>query len=121
MLLLFAGSSASAQPRPVTAEEAMEVHKRTFSAVPKQECGDAAGQEEIVVCGNRNNERYRVTVPPAPGQRVRGEPLSTLEGIKPETCTNIGQTRGCPYVDFYGIGLMIAKKVITKVIEESGE
>ena len=121
MLLLIASSPASAQPRQVTAEEAMEIHKKTFAATANQGCDQTLHKEEIVVCGARNNERYRVAVPPAPGQRERGELPSTLETIKPETCTNIGQSRGCPYIDIYGIGVMIAKKVITKVIEDAEE
>jgi hypothetical protein len=122
MLLILAGSSASAQPRQVTAEEAMEIHRRTFSVVPKAECSGAREAEEIVVCGSARSP-YRLPVPPepVPGQRVPGELPSAVEATKEVTCTNIGHTRGCPYVDIYGIALMVGKAVAEKAIEALAE
>jgi len=122
MLLILAGSSASAQPRQVTAEEGMEIHRGTFSVVPKLDCGPAGEGEEIVVCGSARSP-YRLPVPPGPvpGQRVAGELPSAVQATKEATCTNIGQTRGCPYIDIYGIALMIGKKVAEKAIEALAE
>lgn len=121
MLLILAGSSAAAQLRQVTAEEALKIHKNTFATAPKVGCASATDREEIVVCGSREKERYRLTVPPAPGQRVAGEAPSALAATKEETCTNIGATRGCPSIDILGIGMMIAKTIVTKVIEAEDE
>ena len=122
ILLILAGSSASAQPRQVTAEEGIEIHRRTFSAVAKVDCAQTKETEEIVVCGSARSP-YRLPVPPepVPGQRVPGELPSAVEATKEATCTNIGQTRGCPYIDIYGIALMVGKKVAEKAIEALAE
>jgi hypothetical protein len=122
MLLILAGSPASAQPRQMTAEEAMEIHRRTFSVVAKVECGPGTEADEIVVCG-RARSPYRLPVPPepVPGQRVAGELPSATEAAKEVTCTNIGATRGCPSIDILGIALMVGKAVAEKAIEAIAE
>ena len=117
ILLVLAGSSASAQLRQVTAEEAMEIHSRTFSTVPK-DCGQAREAEEIVVCGSpRSPYRLPIQPEPVPGQRVAGELPSAVEATKEVTCTNIGHTRGCPSIDILGIALSVGKMIAEKVIE----
>lgn len=121
MLLILAGSSATAQARQVTAEEAMEAHRQALS-IPGAKCGDTIDAEEIVVCG-RSQDQYRLPlpVPPVPGQRVRGEGPSAIAATKEETCTNIGHTRGCPSLDLFGVALMVVKTVVAKVVEEAAE
>jgi len=116
ILLILAGSSASAQYRQVTAEEAMEIHRKTFSAVPKN-CGEPKA-DEIVVCGSAPS-RYRLPIPPepVPGERVAGELPSAVEASREVTCTNIGHTRGCPSLDILGVAMMVGKVVVEKVIE----
>ena len=122
ILLILAGSSAAAQPRQVTAEEAMEIHRRTFSTLPEAGCGEAREAEEIVVCG-RSRSPYRLPVAhePEPGKRIPGELPSAVDAAKEVTCTNIGHTRGCPSIDILAIGVMVAKKVAEKAVEALGE
>ena len=116
ILLIVAASSASAQHRQVTAEEGIEIHRRAFSAAPKN-CGQPKA-DEIVVCGSAANP-YRLPIPPepVPGERVAGELPSAVEATKEVTCTNIGHTRGCPSIDILGIALSVGKVVAEKVIE----
>ncbi|HEV2079813.1 MAG TPA: hypothetical protein VGR19_07960 [Allosphingosinicella sp.] len=120
ILLILAGSSASAQHRQVSADEAMEIHRRTFSAVPKVDCTQTEEREEIVVCGSARSP-YRLAVPPEPGQRVAGALPSSVEATKEVTCTNVGHTRGCPSFDILGVALMVGKAVAKKVIEAVAE
>lgn len=117
ILLLLAGSSASAQQRRVTAEEGIEIHRRAFSAVQKVDCRQTKEAEEIVVCGSARSPP-RVTVPPQPGQRVAGELPSAVEATKEVTCTNIGQTRGCPSVDILGVALMVGQVLFKAVTQD---
>jgi hypothetical protein len=122
MLLALAASGASAQPRQVSAEEAMEIHRKTFSAAAKVECGRGAQEEEIVVCGSaRSPYRLPVAPEPVPGQRVAGELPSGVEAASEVTCTNIGHTRGCPSLDILGVALMVGKAVAEKALEAISE
>jgi hypothetical protein len=122
ILLILASSSGAAQPRQVTAEEALEIHNRIFSVVPKGECGKARETGEIVVCGSGRSP-YRLPIPadPVPGQRVAGELPSAVKAAKEATCTNIGHTRGCPYVDIYGIALTVGKAIADRALEALAE
>lgn len=117
ILLILASSSASAQPREVTAEEGMEIHRRTFSAVRKVDCRQTKEAEEIVVCGSARSP-HRVIVSPQPGQRVAGELPSAVEATKEDTCTNIGQTRGCPSVDILGVALMVGQVLFKAITQD---
>ncbi len=72
VLLILAESSTSAQPRQVTAEEGMEIHRRTFALAPEKKCPTAENPDEIVVCG-RVARDYRVPYAPELGDRVPGE------------------------------------------------
>jgi len=118
MLLIFGASSVSAQPRLVTAEEGMEIHRRTSSALPQDKCEQTREAEEIVVCG-KSSSPYRLPMPidPPPGQRIAGETPSALAATKEASCTNIGHTRGCPSVDLLGVAAMLGKAIVGMVIE----
>jgi hypothetical protein len=81
-------------------------------------CPDRGG-DEIVVCGKATSP-YRLPLPPEPlpGAIERGVVPSPVALTKEETCTNIGQTRGCPSFDILAIGLMIGKAVLEQVVKE---
>jgi hypothetical protein len=44
-----------------------------------------------------------------------------VEATEEATCTNIGHTRGCPYVDILGIALTVGKMVAEKALEAIAE
>ncbi len=93
------------------------------AVIGTRRCSPAGGGEaEIVVCG-RGQSPYRLPLPvePLPGERVRGEVASPVALTKEETCTNIGQTRGCPSFDILAIGLMIGKIVVEQAVKEAIE
>jgi hypothetical protein len=56
-LLLFAPQDQN-PPQPTTPAEAMEMHRRTWSANPK--CERARDENEITVCSRREADKYRV-------------------------------------------------------------
>ena len=122
MLLILAASSASAQPRMVTAEEGLEIHRRTSSALPQDRCEQATDAEEIMVCGKPGSP-YRLPMPidPPPGQRIAGETPSALAATKEASCTNIGHTRGCPSLDLLGVAALVGKAIVGKVVEHVRE
>jgi hypothetical protein len=110
---------AAAQP-PASAEAMLAEQKRGLvSALGTRRCREGGATEEIVVCG-RAASPYRLPLPveALPGETVRGEVPSPVALTKEETCTNIGQTRGCPSFDILAIGLMIGKVVVEQAIRE---
>jgi hypothetical protein len=120
VLFILGGAPAWGQQRLVTAEEGVELHRRTFFIASKAECGPKEA-EEIVVCGGpRSPYRLPFSVD-APGQRVEGELPSAVEATKEVTCTNIGHTRGCPSIDILGLALTVGGIVARKVIEAVAE
>jgi hypothetical protein len=83
-LLLIAPLAASpARAAPVTAEQAIEIHRRTFEPVAARLDCPEGEDGEIVVCARREEvSPYRYTGPVArePGAYVPGEP----RGVGPE-------------------------------------
>jgi hypothetical protein len=119
---------AVAAPVPAAAQgqssaEAMisEQQKGLQAAIGTRRCraGGSDGDGEIVVCGQAASpHRLPLPVDPLPGATVRGEPPSPVALTREETCTNIGQTRGCPSFDILAIGLMIGKVVVEEAVRE---
>jgi hypothetical protein len=107
MLLLISGSSASAEPRYVTAEEGMEIHRKTFAVTRPGSCAAAKDAQEIVVCGQVSRD-YRVPYEPEPGARVAGEGSGAAA---------LGCLRMCPQpVDVKKIAVT-AVKVFRKIFD----
>ena len=106
---------------PLAADEAIANQKREVrEAAGTAPCPAEGGGEEIVVCGRRGPNPYRLPLPAAgPGDRVAGETPSAVGLTKEETCTNIGHTRGCPSFDILAIGLMVGKVVAEKVVNKA--
>jgi hypothetical protein len=112
-------TSVAFAAEPVTAEEAMGAQRRQLqTAIGAAPCPDDATQ--IVVCGRRDPDRYRLPLPSTqPGDRVVGELPSAVALTKEETCTNVGTPHGCPHFDLLAIGLTVAKIVAEKVVKKA--
>jgi hypothetical protein len=124
VLALAAAVPAPAAAEPPGSAEALVARQKqaVASAIGTRSCRGAAADAAIVVCGQAESP-YRLPLPvaPPPGEAVRGEAPSPVALTKEETCTNIGQTRGCPSFDILAIGLMIGKIVVEQAIKEAVE
>jgi len=88
MLLALAATSAAAQPRQVTAEEAAEIHRETFSVAGKRDCAVGADPEEIVVCG-KTGTSYRIPYVPEPGARVANDSPNGMSAMSAGGCLRL--------------------------------
>ena len=82
-------------------------------------CLPATSEDEIVVCGSRDEDRrYRVASEPVPGARRRliaGEPPSAVAALAdgtPSRCTTVGPNQQCTGgLDIFAIGFGIARLI----------
>lgn len=94
---IWAAAPLSAQT--ITAEEAEDNYRRTFSITEADtNCEDDEGA--IVVCARRDNDRHRLPLPvePTPGVRLKGDvPNASAErgGAGTERCTTVGANQQC--------------------------
>lgn len=102
LLALTPFPPASAQTPPA-AEAAIEAQRAEVRAIVARPCPAGGDEEEIVVCGRRDDEpgvsEYRLPLPVArePGARIRGEAPPMRECLRlchqPLTIDVIGATR----------------------------
>jgi hypothetical protein len=82
----------------------------------------AGGEEEIVVCGSRSEERrQRVPMPfprtPGPADRDGGEQLAAMT-IGDDRCSPVGRDQQCNGgLDVIGIGFTIARAVVRAIAD----
>ena len=114
-VLLIAGAPAAALPPP-SAEALLAAQQDRLRAVIRPACPRDAGGEEIVVCGRRDDQRYRVPPQIVPGSvpagaRAGGEQLAAM-GANDQRCAPIGRDQRCNGgLNVIGIGLTIARAV----------
>lgn len=114
--LLAALISAPAAAQPATIEQLIERQRADVETALRPACDRAGDEEEIVVCGTREDDsRYRVPllVPPgaSPGRSAGGEQRAAL-AIDTSPCTTVGRDQRCNAgLDVIGIGFMIARAV----------
>lgn len=108
-------SSPAAAFEPVTIEQLIERQRAEVEAAIRPTC-DRGDEEDIVVCGAREDQR-RFRVPPLamPGaraaQRAGGEQRAAL-AIDTSPCTTVGRDQRCNAgLDVIGIALTIARSV----------
>lgn len=111
---LAPGQPALAQPAlsadPVAAQQA------ELRAVLRPRCLAPGEDEEIVVCGQRDDDRYRVPPPLVPGvrpagARAGGEQRAAM-AANDQSCTPIGRDQQCNGgLNVIGIGLTIARAI----------
>ena len=115
---------ALAIPAPaqtVTADEAIAAQRNELRAAMRPVCRATEDPEEIVVCATRQDEgRYRVAPSPvAAGSRsaelAGGAQLSAMAVNDEDRCSAVGRHQQCGYVDFLGMGMMIAQKIVQAI------
>lgn len=77
----------------VTAEQAMGTARALTSATPPRECAASAG--EVIVCGRREANLYRLPLPDERGEPGTRPPVD--EAMRPPA---IGRTGIAPQVEF---------------------
>ena len=93
---------------PLTAEQAMQNYRETFSVAGPAACSEQSEDEAIVVCGRRTRDpRLPLPVEREPGERVRLLPGEAPRG------TVTGCTMACPQ----GIDLIAAGKKIAGALD----
>ena len=79
ILLALIPTGAAGAP-PITADQALANYRKVIKTTRELDCPSSGSVDEIVVCGNREEEaragRLPLPVAREPGERVRGEPLS---------------------------------------------
>ncbi|HEY0626664.1 MAG TPA: hypothetical protein VGD10_08010 [Allosphingosinicella sp.] len=96
--------STPAGAAPVTAEEALQMHRQTLQPVAAVNgCPKGADGEEIVVCGRREESPYRM---PLPVTREAGVPVE-LPGEAPRASTSVG---GCLRLCHKPVGVTVGTK-----------
>ena len=85
---------------------------------PQARCPTASDEEEIVVCGSRDEAaRYRVSFDPVPGARHRliaGEPPSAMGalGAGDGRCSTVGRDQMCGGgLDVFAIGFAVLRLI----------
>ena len=76
---------------PVTAEQAMQNYRETFSVAGPAACVDQSDDEAIIVCGRRTRDPRL----PLPVERAPGEPVRLLPGEAPRGAV-ASCTMACP-------------------------
>ena len=109
-------AAAPAGAQPTTIEQLIERQRAEVEAAVRPACDRGSGEDEIVVCGAREDEgRYRVqplAMPgESPGRRAGGEQRAAL-AIDSSPCTAVGRDQRCNGgLDLIGIGFTIARAV----------
>jgi hypothetical protein len=79
ILLALIPAGAAGAP-PVTADQALTNYRKVIKTTRELDCPRGGSSDEIVVCGNREDEarvgRLPLPVAREPGERIRGEPLA---------------------------------------------
>ncbi len=85
MAFLLALPAAAHSAPPVTAEQALTNYRKVIKPTRELDCPRGAGSDEIVVCGQLEEEAAKVgrlplPVAREPGERIAGEPLADSGG-----------------------------------------
>lgn len=118
--LLVAGATAAADP--VSAEKALENYRNAFPPAAPPACGSGDEPDEIVVCGKRDGDRYRLPLPsaPMPGQRTRMTGTSGMDHLDKgnDPCTAVGRQQSCGHIDFISIVAAVAQAAVKAARDE---
>ena len=113
----------AAVPAPARAQSVdalVATQRDSVSGVVRPRCERGPDPEEIVVCGTRDDERYRVPAQLVPGSipardRAGGEQLAAL-AANDQRCTPIGRDQQCNGgLDVIGIGFTIARAIVQAI------
>jgi hypothetical protein len=113
----------AAAPAPALAQSVdalVTTQRDSIRGVVRPRCERGPDPEEIVVCGTRDDERYRVPVQVVPGSipardRAGGEQLAAMAG-NDQRCTPVGRDQQCNGgLDVIGIGFTIARAIVQAI------
>ena len=112
-------SARAAVAQPGAGEQAIAEQQSAVRSVVRRDCrrpGADGGEEEIVVCGRREQDaRHRlplaVAEPPTPADRAGGEQLTAMSAGD-DRCSPVGRAQRCNGgLDVIGIGFIIARAI----------
>jgi hypothetical protein len=112
LALLILPGAALAQ----AVEDPIEAQRAELRAVVRPACPTPGAGEEIVVCGRRDDRRYRIAPQFVPGStpardRAGGEQHAAM-AANSQRCTPVGRDQQCAGgLDVIGIGFTIARAV----------
>ncbi|MDP8914857.1 MAG: hypothetical protein M3N39_14955 [Pseudomonadota bacterium] len=116
ILLALIPAGAAGAP-PITADQALTNYRKLIKTTRELDCPSSGSADEIVVCGNRDDEtqsaRLPLPVEPEPGARrglIAGEPPSATGAMSADHCIS-----RCP--GNVGVNLLAIPGFIGKVIE----
>lgn len=97
-------------------EALFAAQRATLRAALRPGCPRPGNSDEIVVCVQRDDDRYRVAPGPVEAgsrgaERAGGAQLSAMEVNDADRCSPVGRHQQCGHVDFLGMGLMIAREI----------
>lgn len=97
-------------------EDPVEAQRAELRAVIRPECPPRGPDAEIVVCGRRDDQRYRLPPQIVPGSvpardRTGGEQRAAM-AANDQRCTPIGRDQQCAGgLDVIGIGFTVARAI----------
>lgn len=116
ILLTLIPAGAAGAPT-ITAEQALTNYRKVIKTTRELDCPSGGSADEIVVCGNREDEsrvgRLPLPVEPGPGASrglIAGEPPSATAAMKADRCIS-----RCP--GSVGVNLLAIPGFIGKVVE----
>lgn len=110
----------AAVPAPTLAQSVdtlVTSQRDSVRGIVRPRCERGPDPEEIIVCGTRDDERYRVPAQMVPGSipagaRAGGEQLAAIAG-NDQRCAPIGRDQQCNGgLDVIGIGFTIARAIV---------
>ena len=113
----------AAAPAPALAQSVdtlVAAQQDGIRGVVRPRCERSPDPEEIVVCGTRDDERYRVPPQLVPGSipagaRAGGEQRAAL-AANDQRCTPVGRNQQCNGgLDVIGIGFTIARAIVQAI------
>jgi hypothetical protein len=116
LALLLSLVSAPAIALPAGADQALDAQRSGLRTMMRLDCPPAADDEEIVVCGSRDEDRRQrlpLAIAPAPraADRAGGEQRAALAAAV-DPCTPVGRDQQCNGgLDLIGIGFTIARAI----------
>ena len=112
---LVAATPAYAADPPLTADAAIAHQRNQLLDQARIGCRRSGEEAEIVVCGRDGPDPDRITVEPAPGERVRllpGEPASGVAAMAAgdDKCSTVGLNQRCGGgLDVFRVGSVLFK------------
>ena len=97
-------------------EDPVEAQRAEVRAIVRPECPRGGPDDEIVVCGRRDDQRYRVPTQFVPGSipagaRAGGEQRAAM-AANDQRCSPVGRDQQCNGgLDVIGIGFTIARAI----------